>query len=31
ISEYLVPYDQLSYTLRQLGKQGDRITSITPA
>ncbi|WP_365940607.1 phycobilisome linker polypeptide [Moorena sp. SIO3I8] len=26
-----MPYDQLSYTLRQLGKQGDRITSITPA
>ncbi|MGK7871999.1 MAG: phycobilisome rod-core linker polypeptide [Xenococcaceae cyanobacterium] len=30
-SEYFVPFEQLSSTLQQLGKQGDRVTSITPA
>ncbi|NES85712.1 MAG: hypothetical protein F6K10_32335 [Moorea sp. SIO2B7] len=30
-SEYLVLYDQLSCTLQRLGKQGDQVTSITPA
>ena len=29
--EYLIPFYQLSSTLKQLGKRGDRITSITPA
>ncbi|NET49612.1 MAG: photosystem I reaction center subunit XII [Merismopedia sp. SIO2A8] len=31
INEYLVPCEQLSYTLQQLGKRGDRVTSITSA
>lgn len=30
-SEYVVPFEQLSDTLKRLGKQGDRVTNITPA
>ena len=31
ISEYLVPFEQLSATLQKLGQKGDRVTNITPA
>ncbi len=29
--EYLIPFEQLSSTLKQIGQRGDRITGITPA